>query len=139
MVRAGLKLLLEEEGDFHVVGEAGDVEAALDAVRVYGPDVILLDLNMPGRPSLPAIPELLESHPGSAVVVMTQHDEPEFARMALSGGASGFVVTCSTVSCRMGRTCSSWFASSFTGWVTGLPLRQCRVSNDCRPPRPRLR
>ena len=59
---------------------------------MYGPDVILLDLNMPGRPSLPAIPELLSAHPGTAVVVMTQHDDPEFARMALSGGASGFVL-----------------------------------------------
>ena len=39
--------------------------------------MILLDLNMPGRPSLPAIPELLEAAPGSAVVVMTQHDDPE--------------------------------------------------------------
>ena len=56
------------------------------------PDVILLDLNMPGRPSLPAIPELLEASPGGAVVVMTQHDDPEFARVALSGGASGFVL-----------------------------------------------
>jgi DNA-binding NarL/FixJ family response regulator len=92
MVRAGLRLLLEEDGDFQVVGEAGDVEGALDAARVQGPDVILLDLNMPGRPSLPAIPELLRAHPGTAVVVMTQHDDPEFARMALSGGASGFVL-----------------------------------------------
>ena len=54
--------------------------------------MILLDLNMPGRPSLPAIPELLEASPGGAVVVMTQHDDPEFARVALSGGASGFVL-----------------------------------------------
>jgi DNA-binding NarL/FixJ family response regulator len=92
MVRSGLRLLLEEEGDFHVVGEAGDVDGALDATRAHGPDVILLDLNMPGRPSLPAIPELLRAQPGSAVVVMTQHDDPEFARAALSGGASGFVL-----------------------------------------------
>ena len=48
---------------------------------------------MPGRPSLPAIPELLEgAPPGAAVVVMTQHDDPEYARMALLGGASGFVL-----------------------------------------------
>jgi DNA-binding NarL/FixJ family response regulator len=92
MVRSGLRLLLEEEGDFHVVGEAGDVEAALEHTRADAPDVILLDLNMPGRPSLPAIPELLEAKPGGAVVVMTQHDDPEFARVALSGGASGFVL-----------------------------------------------
>ena len=92
MVRSGLRLLLEEEGDFHVVGEAGDVDAALELAGADSPDVILLDLNMPGRPSLPAIPELLEASPGGAVVVMTQHDDPEFARVALSGGASGFVL-----------------------------------------------
>ena len=60
--------------------------------RAHGPTVILLDLNMPGRPSLPAIPELIESAPGAAVVVMTQHDDPEYARAALLGGATGFVL-----------------------------------------------
>ena len=92
MVRSGLRLLLEEQDDFCVAGEAGDVEGALERTRTLGPDVILLDLNMPGRPSLPAIPELLEAAPGSAVVVMTQHDDPGFARAALLGGASGFVL-----------------------------------------------
>src|SRR3954453_1905472 len=92
MVRSGLRLLLEEQDDFHVVGEAGDVDGALERTSALGPDVILLDLNMPGRASLPAIPELLEAAPGSAVVVMTQHDDPEFARAALLGGPSGFVL-----------------------------------------------
>jgi DNA-binding NarL/FixJ family response regulator len=92
MVRSGLRLLLEEEGDFQVVGEAGDVDAALERSLALAPDVILLDLNMPGRPSLPAIPELLSAAPGGAVVVMTQHDDPEFARAALQGGAMGFVL-----------------------------------------------
>ena len=55
-------------------------------------EVILLDLNMPGRASLPAIPEFLRAAPGTAVVVMTQHDDPEYARAALLGGASGFVL-----------------------------------------------
>jgi DNA-binding NarL/FixJ family response regulator len=92
MVRSGLRLLLEEQDDFRVAGEAGDVDGALERARALGPDVILLDLNMPGRASLPAIPELLGAAPGSAVVVMTQHDDPEFARAALLGGASGFVL-----------------------------------------------
>src|SRR6476620_2881024 len=92
MVRSGLRLLLEEEGNFEVVGEAGDVDAALERSLALAPDVILLDLNMPGRPSLPAIPELLSAAPGGAVVVMTQHDDPEFARAALQGGAMGFVL-----------------------------------------------
>jgi CheY-like chemotaxis protein len=92
MVRSGLRLLLEEEDDFCVVGQAGDVDGALDRARIDAPAVILLDLNMPGRPSLPAIPDLLAAAPGTAVVVMTQHDDPEFARTALLGGASGFVL-----------------------------------------------
>jgi CheY-like chemotaxis protein len=92
MVRSGLRLLLEEQDDFRVEGEAGDVDGALERARALAPDVILLDLNMPGRASLPAIPELLAAAPGSAVVVMTQHDDPEFARAALLGGASGFVL-----------------------------------------------
>jgi DNA-binding NarL/FixJ family response regulator len=92
MVRSGLRLLLEEQADFSVVGEAGDVDSALECTRTHRPKVILLDLNMPGRASLPAIPELLEAAPGATVVVMTQHDDPEFARAALVGGASGFVL-----------------------------------------------
>jgi DNA-binding NarL/FixJ family response regulator len=92
MVRSGLRLLLEMEDDFSVVGEAGEVDGGLEATRAQQPQVILLDLNMPGRPSLPAIPELLAATPGAAVVVMTQHDDPEFARAALHGGASGFVL-----------------------------------------------
>jgi DNA-binding NarL/FixJ family response regulator/tRNA A-37 threonylcarbamoyl transferase component Bud32 len=92
MVRSGLRLLLGEQDDFRVVGEAGDVDGGLDCTRLHHPDVILLDLNMPGRASLPAIPEFLDAAPGTAVVVMTQHDEPEFARAALVGGATGFVL-----------------------------------------------
>ena len=92
MVRSGLRLLLEEQHDFSVVAEAGEVEGALQCARTHRPQVILLDLNMPGRPSLPAIPELLQAAPGTTVVVMTQHDDPEYARAALLGGASGFVL-----------------------------------------------
>jgi DNA-binding NarL/FixJ family response regulator len=92
MVRSGLRLLLESEGEFNVVAEAGDIESALERVAAHRPQVILLDVNMPGRPSLPAIPELLAASPGAAVVVMTMQDEPAYARAALSAGASGYVL-----------------------------------------------
>jgi DNA-binding NarL/FixJ family response regulator len=92
MVRSGLRLLLESEGEFSVVAEAGDVDAALRVVEEHRPRVVLLDLNMPGRPSLPAIPELLAAAPGAAVVVMTMQDEPAYARAALTAGASGYVL-----------------------------------------------
>jgi DNA-binding NarL/FixJ family response regulator len=92
MVRSGLRLLLESEGEFSVVAEAGDVDAALRCAGERNPRVILLDINMPGRPSLPAIPELLEAAPGASVVVMTMQDEPAYARSALNAGASGYVL-----------------------------------------------
>jgi two-component system, NarL family, response regulator NreC len=92
MVRSGLRLLLESGGEFNVVAEAGDVDAALRCAEAHRPRVILLDLNMPGRASLPAIPELLAAAPGAAVVVMTMEDDPAFARGALMAGASGYVL-----------------------------------------------
>lgn len=69
-----------------MVGEAGDVEEALALTETHQPRVIVLDLNMPGTPTLTAIPRFLEAAPGSAVVVLTMQAEPGFARSALSAG-----------------------------------------------------
>jgi DNA-binding NarL/FixJ family response regulator/tRNA A-37 threonylcarbamoyl transferase component Bud32 len=95
MVRSGLRVLLESEPDLSVVAEAGDVDTALRCTAAHRPSVVVLDLNMPGEPSLPAIPRFLESAPGTAVVMLTMQDEPAFAREALSAGASGYVVKAS--------------------------------------------
>ena len=92
MVRSGLRVLLESEPDLCVVAEAGDVSAALECTRAHRPAVVVLDLNMPGEPSLPAIPRFLEAAPGTAVVMLTMQAEPAYAREALSAGASGYVV-----------------------------------------------
>ena len=92
MVRSGLRVLLEAEPDLCVVAEAGDVSAALECTRAHRPAVVVLDLNMPGEPSLPAIPRFLEAAPGTAVVMLTMQAEPAYAREALSAGASGYVV-----------------------------------------------
>lgn len=92
VVRRGLRMLLETQEGFDVVAEAGDVGAALRKVRAYKPDVVVLDLNMPGGSSLEAIPRLLEASPGTAIVVLTMEDEPQFARVALRAGALAFVL-----------------------------------------------
>jgi DNA-binding NarL/FixJ family response regulator len=92
IVRGGLRLLLEAEPDFEVVAEAGDVEAALACTRDHRPQIVLLDLNMPGPPSLPSIPAFLDAAPGTAVVMLTMQDDPAYARAALSAGASGYVI-----------------------------------------------
>jgi len=92
VVRSGLHMLLDEEPDFEVVGEAEDVASTRRAVLSHRPDVLLLDLNMPDGPSLPAIPELVEAAPSTAIVVLTMQDEPAFAREALTAGARGYVL-----------------------------------------------
>ena len=92
VVRSGLRMLLEAEEDFHVVAEAGDVPSALRYVRPHRPEVLILDLNMPGEPSLPAIQTVREVSPDTKVVVLTMQNEPAFAREALRAGAVGYVL-----------------------------------------------
>ena len=92
LIRSGLRGVLDRETDLTVVGEAGDVEAALTLTERHQPRVVVLDLNMPGTPTLPAIPRFLDAAPGSAVVVLTMEAEPGFARTALSAGARGYVL-----------------------------------------------
>src|SRR5919202_3729190 len=75
-----------------VVAEAGDVGDALRYVRAHRPRVLVLDLNMPGEPSLPAIPRFLEGSPETAIVVLTMQNDPAFAREALRAGALAYVL-----------------------------------------------
>jgi two-component system response regulator NreC len=92
VVRHGLRLLLERDGDTEVVAEAADAESALRYVRGHKPDVLVLDLNMPGRDSLEIIPEVADVSPSTRVVVLTMQSEPSFARAALRAGAAGYVL-----------------------------------------------
>jgi two-component system response regulator NreC len=92
VVRAGLRLLLETEDDFQVVAEAGDVPTTERRVTAYHPRVLILDLNMPGESSLPAIPRIRASAPDTQVVVLTMQNDPAFAREALRAGAVGYVL-----------------------------------------------
>jgi two-component system response regulator NreC len=91
VVRRGLRLVLEEAG-FEIASEAGDVAAALRKVRAYKPNVLVLDLNMPGGSSLQAIPRFREVSPGTAIVVLTVEAQPAYAREALRSGASAYVL-----------------------------------------------
>jgi two-component system, NarL family, response regulator NreC len=92
VVRAGLRLLLDSEPGLEVVAEAGDIEAARRYVRGHHPDVLVLDLNMPGGSSLEAIPAIRAESPDTQIVVLTMQQEPAFAREALGGGALGYVL-----------------------------------------------
>jgi two-component system response regulator NreC len=92
VVREALKVLLEGESDFDVVAEAGDAEAGLRYVGGHKPDVIVLDLNLPGISGLAAIPQLRERSPESKIVVLTMRDELAFVREALQAGVQGYIL-----------------------------------------------
>jgi CheY-like chemotaxis protein len=92
VLRRGLRVLLDAEPDIAVVAEAGDADAALQYTVEWRPRVVVLDLNMPGTPTLSAIPRLREAAPEAAVVILTVDSDPGFARLALTAGASGYVV-----------------------------------------------
>lgn len=92
IVRDGIRMIIESEHGMQVVAEAGDAENARRRVSGLKPDVLVLDLNMPGPPSLEMLPAILEGAPETAVVVLTMQDDPAFAREAFRRGAKGFVV-----------------------------------------------
>jgi two-component system response regulator NreC len=92
VVRSGLRLLLQGEPGMHVVGEVGDADAALNMLETRRPDVLVLDLNMPGLSSMSAIRQLVEAGATTRVVVLTMQDDPAYARDAMRAGAAGYVL-----------------------------------------------
>ena len=92
VVRSGLKLLLAAEVDLEVVGEAGTAREAVFEVRAQRPDVVLLDVVMPGESGIEAVPKLLHESPETKVLVLSMQDDPNYVREAFSAGASGYVL-----------------------------------------------
>ena len=85
-------MIIEAEHDMEVVAEAGDADTARRRVSGLKPRALVLDLNMPGPPSLEQIPAILEGSPDTVIVVLTMQDDPAFAREAFRRGAKGFVI-----------------------------------------------
>jgi two-component system response regulator NreC len=92
VVRSGLRLLLDAEADLEVVGEAGNARDAIFEVRAAAPDVILLDVVMPGESGIEALPQLLREAPGAKVLMLSMQDDPNYVREAFAAGASGYVL-----------------------------------------------
>ena len=103
VVRSALRMLLEAEPDFRVVAEAGDVDSALRYVRPHRPDVLILDLYMPGAPSLPAIARVHELSPTTRVLILTMEHDLGFARQAMQADASGYIVKDATATATLVR------------------------------------
>ena len=92
VVRSGLRRVLESEPDLEVVGEAGDAQNAIFQTRATRPDVILLDVVMPGKTGIEVIPELLHDVPDAKVLILSMQDDPRYVRAAFEAGAAGYVL-----------------------------------------------
>jgi two-component system response regulator NreC len=92
VVRTGLRLLLESEQDIEVVGEAGTARAAVFEARSSKPDVVLMDVVMPGGSGIDVTPQLLHEKPDAKVLVLSMQDDPSYVRQAFAAGAAGYVL-----------------------------------------------
>jgi DNA-binding NarL/FixJ family response regulator len=92
ILRAGLKMLLDRQADIRVSGEATDGLETINLAADLKPDVILLDLTMPGLGGLDALPVLRKTAPDSRILVLTMHEDELYLRQALKAGAAGYIL-----------------------------------------------
>jgi two-component system, NarL family, response regulator NreC len=92
VVRSGLRLLLDAQPDIEVVGEGGNAQDAVFRARALKPDVILLDVVLPGESGIEALPKLRKESPETKVLVLSMQDDPTYVREAFAAGASGYVL-----------------------------------------------
>jgi DNA-binding NarL/FixJ family response regulator len=91
-VRHGLKLLLESQPDMEVVGEAADGNGVLEQAEALKPDMVVMDISMPGLNGLVATRRLKREQPDVAIVALTRHDDDTYLEELLRAGASGYVL-----------------------------------------------
>lgn len=94
--RSGVRALVEREPDMVVVSEAADSDSTLELVQREKPDIVLLDINIPGMGAAKVARQILESNPQTAILVLTFHDEEHYLREFLRLGARGFMLKTST-------------------------------------------
>ena len=92
LVRDGLRRAIESEPDLEIVGEAANVAATLEQVSAARPDLLLLDVTMPGGGGIAALREIRKAGLATRILVLTMHDDPEYLRVALISGAAGFIL-----------------------------------------------
>ncbi|GJQ29451.1 MAG: DNA-binding response regulator [Phycisphaerae bacterium] len=92
MLRAGLRMLIASNPGLKVVGEAGDLRQAIDEAKRTTPDVVVLDLSMPGGSGVAGIERLRAAAPDAKILMLTMHDDPAYVRSALAMGATGYIV-----------------------------------------------
>ena len=92
VLRSGLHLLLDAQADIEVVGEAGDVKEAVFETRDKKPDVVLMDVVMPGQTGIEGVPLVLKEAPEAKVLVLSMQDDPRYVHEAFAAGAAGYIL-----------------------------------------------
>ncbi len=92
VVRTGLRRVLDAEDDIETVGEAADADRAVFEAIENKPDVVLLDVMMPGKSGIEGLPALLQAAPDVRVLILSMQDDPRYVREAFDAGASGYVL-----------------------------------------------
>jgi len=92
VVRLGLKSLLERHPQFEVVGEASSARDALEQVAALEPDVVVMDIRLPGTSGIEACEQIVDAHPNTKVIMLTSYAEDEMLFSAIRAGASGYVL-----------------------------------------------
>ncbi|HUJ56382.1 MAG TPA: response regulator transcription factor [Gaiellaceae bacterium] len=92
LVRSGLRRLLEAEDDLTVEDEAGTAYDGIRLARLHKPDLVLLDVGMPGGSGIEAAPEMREAAPDAKLLVLSMEDDPSYVREAFAAGATGYVL-----------------------------------------------
>ena len=92
VVRLGLKSLLERNPQFEVVGEAGSAREAIEQVATLKPEVVLMDIRLPGTSGIEACEEIINKFPGTKVIMLTSYAEDEMLFSAIRAGASGYIL-----------------------------------------------
>ena len=92
IVRDGIRLLLEEEADMKVIGEAGNGREAVTKTRTLCPDVVVMDIEMPGLNGIETIQKIHENCDSCKVIILSMHSNSEYIRRALKSGAGGYIL-----------------------------------------------
>ncbi len=91
MIRAAIRSLITADGRIAIVGEHGDARRAVDQIEGLQPDIVLLDISMPGLSGLDALPMIRKASPRTRVIMLTHHEGETFVEQALRAGADGYL------------------------------------------------